>query len=157
MTNYEEYLAALKTDYTPITRIDFLYPDGSVAYRLDSDVLQDGSSVNVAQQVTGARRTGTLVLDNWKQIYNLHPDQIWFGQQIKVSKGLEFKVRKRATPTVTLYTYGGTSGQWDLGGATSDCSVGTYENGFALMNNTGRTVTPTAGEAYGHWTADAEL
>jgi len=83
-----QYLAALKTDYTPITRIEFLYPDGSVAYRLDDNVLQAGSAINVAQQVTGARRTGTLVLDNWRQIYNLHPDQIWFGQQIRVSKGL---------------------------------------------------------------------
>ena len=94
MTRHEQYLEAIKTDFTPITRVDFLYSDGSVAYRIDGDVLQSGSSLNVAQQVTGSRRTGTLVLDNWSNIYNLHPDQIWFGQQIKVSKGLEFNSKE---------------------------------------------------------------
>lgn len=88
MARHDQYLSTLKTDFTPITRVDFLYPDGSVAYRIDGDTLQAGSSINVAQQVTGSRRTGTLVLDNWSSIYNLHPDKIWFGQQIRVSRGL---------------------------------------------------------------------
>lgn len=88
MTKHEQYLQELKNDYTPITHIDFLYQDGSVAYRIDGDALQSGSTINVSQQTTGVRRTGTLVIDNWNDIYSLHPDKIWFGQQIRVSKGL---------------------------------------------------------------------
>lgn len=88
MTQHEQYLDMLKTDFTPITRVDFLYPDGSVAYRIDGDVIQSGSSISVTQQTTGIRRSGTLVLDNWSDIYNLHPDKIWFGQQIRISRGL---------------------------------------------------------------------
>jgi len=91
LTRFEQYLEVLKTNFEPVTRIDFLYPDGSVADRIDDDIMQSGSAINVAQQVTGARRTGTLVLDNWSNIYNLHPDQIWFGQQIKISRGLRLQ------------------------------------------------------------------
>lgn len=68
-----------------------------------------------------------------------------------------FAVSKRTAPTVTLYEYGGTVGSWSIGGAVRATASSPSENGFTIMNNTGGSVTPTAGEAYGHWTADAEL
>ena len=68
--------------------MDFLYPDGSVAYSITDDVIQDGSTLNVAFQRIGSRRTATLVVDNWMRIYELHPDKLWFGQQIKISMGV---------------------------------------------------------------------
>lgn len=81
-------MSTLRTDFTSITRVDFLYPDGSVAHSITDDVIQDGSTLNVAFQKTGSRRTATLVVDNWKGIYDLHPDKLWFGQQIKISMGV---------------------------------------------------------------------
>ena len=91
VTLYQRYINTLKTDYTSATKIEFLYPDGSVAYSITEDVIQDGSTLNVSYQKSGTRRTATLVVDNWNQIYKLHPDKIWFGQQIKISKGLYFR------------------------------------------------------------------
>lgn len=65
-----------------------MYPDGSVAHSIDDDVIQDGSTLNVSFQKIGSRRTATLVVDNWNRIYDLHPDKLWFGQQIKISMGV---------------------------------------------------------------------
>ena len=87
-TLYEQYLNTLKKDHTAITQIDFLYQDGSVAYSITDDVIQDGSTLSVSYQTIGTRRTATLVVNNWLRQYELHPDKIWFGQQIRISKGL---------------------------------------------------------------------
>lgn len=87
-TLYEQYLNTLKKDHSDITKIDFLYSNGSVAYSITDDVIQDGSTLSVSYQTIGTRRTATLVVDNWQRQYELHPDKIWFGQQIRISKGL---------------------------------------------------------------------
>ena len=70
----------------------------------------------------------------------------------------QFKVRKRIAPTVTLYTFSGSSGKWEAPAATlRNSGYVATEGGIVITNNTGGTVTPTEGEAYGHWVADAEL
>ena len=79
------------------------------------------------------------------------------GARWPIGSHPRFKVRKRIAPTITLYTYEGTAGQWATGGGNRATSYGSDESGFFVGNNTGGSVTPTAGEAYGHWTADAEL
>jgi len=70
----------------------------------------------------------------------------------------KFLVPKRVAPTVALYIVTGTANQINVS-ATPRASIATLisTTGFTISNNTGGTVTPTAGEAYGHWTADAEL
>jgi len=88
VTLYQRYINTLKTDYTSATKIEFLYPDGSVAYSITEDVIQDGSTLNVSYQKIGSRRSATLVINNWKRTYELHPDKLWFGQQIKISMGV---------------------------------------------------------------------
>lgn len=70
-----------------------------------------------------------------------------------------FNTIKRVAPTITVYDATGASGSIQVPSGTIR-ATGTSEvstNGFAFTNNTGGTVTPSAGEAYGHWTADAEL
>jgi hypothetical protein len=70
----------------------------------------------------------------------------------------QFKVTKRATPTLTLYSYNGTSGAWSSVASNSDFTVsqpwGVGDNGFARLDSTGMT----AGAGYwGHAVASAEL
>lgn len=69
-----------------------------------------------------------------------------------------FSVVKRAAPTVTLYTYTGVSGQWDVpSGAPRASAASASERGFFVTNATGSSVTPPQGEAFGHWVADARM
>ena len=87
LNRFQEYLDTLKTDYTIATRVDFLYPDDTVVYSITEDAIQDGSTLNVEHQ-TGTRRTATLVLDNWANTYDLHPDKFWFGQKLRILQGV---------------------------------------------------------------------
>ena len=86
--------------------MEFLYPDGSVAYSIDDDVIQDGSTLNVSFQKIGSRRTATLVVDNWNRIYDLHPDKLWFGQQIKISIGVLLSDGTEYLLHISLYATG---------------------------------------------------
>ena len=79
------------------------------------------------------------------------------GSRWPLGKHPMFTVIKRSTPTVTVYTYGGTVGLWVIGGAELACSTSADMTGLAVYNNTGGSVTPIAGEAYGHWVADARM
>ena len=55
-----------------------------------------------------------------------------------------------------LYYGGGLNGNRRYRG-NGQCHRGADESGFTIINNTGGTVTPTAGETYGHWVADARM
>ena len=88
------YLAALKTNFVKLAKIEFLNPDGSVAYALDNDpknkrsgaFLQDGEiSCNLTN---GRRRQASVTLSNVSGDYDFSVDKIWFGQQIRLSEGL---------------------------------------------------------------------
>jgi hypothetical protein len=69
----------------------------------------------------------------------------------------QFKVSKRTTPTVSLFSHGGTAGIWSVYGGASTAAAtadAPCEKGFAGVSSTGLT----AGELYyGHWAADIEL
>lgn len=67
--------------------MEFLNPDETVAFDLSGDCIQDGSSVS-AQYQSGSRRSATLVVDNWANIYDLNINKVWFGQKIRVSAGI---------------------------------------------------------------------
>ena len=72
-----------------------------------------------------------------------------------------YKVQKRAAPTITAYTSGGTSGSWSYersGVGTTSTSVtvtfiGQYQ--CAPYSGVGASWVPV--RYYGHWTASAEL
>lgn len=89
-----QYLKALKTDFTKITRLDFLQPDGSVAFSLDNDpfheknrtFLQDGSlTVNLQN---GQRRSATVKLSNLDGSYDYNVNKVWFGTRVRLMMGL---------------------------------------------------------------------
>ena len=69
-----------------------------------------------------------------------------------------FKVKKLdtpSTPAITLYTQGGTSGQWYINGNKSCGTRAVGQCGFHITN-TGSGVTPAEDYAFGHYFADFE-
>lgn len=91
---YEQYLAALKTDFTKIVRLEFLNRDGAVAFALDNDpknkrsgaFLQNGElSCNLNN---GRRRQCSVTLSNLDGDFAFAVNKIWFGTQLRLSEGL---------------------------------------------------------------------
>lgn len=83
---YAEYLDKITRPHIAATKIEWLNPDGSVAFDITEDSIQSGT-INVQYQ-NGIRSTADITLDNWAQTFDVNADKIWFGQQIKISKGL---------------------------------------------------------------------
>ena len=93
-TQWTQYLQALKGQYKKLARLDFLNPNGSVAFSLDYNELnsrsgafiQEGSlSVNLQN---GARRTATVTLANLDGEYDYNVNKLWFGQQVQLWMGI---------------------------------------------------------------------
>lgn len=78
---------------------------------------------------------------------------------IIIAVNVFFKTKKRASPTVTLYSYAGTTGDWSVTADNSDTNAvsltwGSSQFGFARVDTTGLT----AGAGYmGHWLATSHL
>jgi hypothetical protein len=71
--------------------------------------------------------------------------------------GIQFKVSKRANPTVTLYSTSGVSGKIE-GPSTVDYTAGTqYIGNQAFQVYQSQTTSTTNGDYYIHFTASAEL
>lgn len=83
---YQQYLRILKEDFTPIVKLEWLNPDGTVAFEVGNSFLQEGS-LNVNFQ-NGTRRTANITLENTYRQNAINVNNIWFGQQIRLSMGL---------------------------------------------------------------------
>lgn len=93
-TRFEQYLSALKTDFTKIARLEFLNPNGTVAFVLDNNYknnrsgafIQDGSlSVNLQN---GSRRAASVTLVNTNGEYDFNVNNLWFGTSVRLQMGL---------------------------------------------------------------------
>lgn len=91
---YQEYLKALRGSYIKLAKLDFLNPDGGIAFTLDNNpgnkragaFLQEGSiSCNLNN---GRRRQASVTLANVTGEFDFAVNKIWFGQQIRLSEGL---------------------------------------------------------------------
>lgn len=91
---WRQYLNALHGSFVKLVRLEFLQPDGSVAFALDNNpgnrrsgaFIQSGSiTVNLQN---GVRRTATVTLANLDGEYDYNVNRIWFGQQILLSEGM---------------------------------------------------------------------
>lgn len=76
----------LKEDFTSTAKLEWLNPDGSVAFEVKDSFLQEGS-LNVNFQ-NGTRRTAEITLENTYKQNAIDVNNIWFGQQIRLSMGL---------------------------------------------------------------------
>lgn len=88
------YLAALEGEFIKLARLDFLQPDGSLAFSIDNNpknrragaFLQEGElTVNLQN---GQRRQATVTLSNLDGAYDFNVNKVWFGQQIRLMEGL---------------------------------------------------------------------
>lgn len=91
---WRQYLASLRTDFTKLCRLEFLQPDGSVAFVLDNNpknprsrsFIQNGSiSCNLQN---GQRRSASVTIANVDGAYDYAVNKVWFGQEIRLSEGL---------------------------------------------------------------------
>ena len=91
---YSDYLETLKTDFIKIAKLDFLNPDGSIAFTLDNNqknrlagaFLQNGTlSCNLQN---GKRRQAIVELSNVDGSFDYAVNSLWFGQQVRLSEGL---------------------------------------------------------------------
>lgn len=91
---WQKYLETLKTDFVKLAKLEFLQPDGTVAFALDNNplnkrsgaFLQEGSlTVNLQN---GKRRTATVTLSNLDGEFAFNVNKVWFGQKIRLSEGL---------------------------------------------------------------------
>lgn len=88
------YLNALEVPFLKLARLDFLQPDGSLAFSIDNDpknrrsgaFLQEGE-LNVNLQ-NGQRRQASVTLSNLDGAYDFNINKVWFGQQIRLMEGL---------------------------------------------------------------------
>ena len=93
-SRWTAYLSALEGPFIKLARLDFLQPDGSLAFSIDNNpknrrsgaFLQEGElSVNLQ---SGQRRQATVTLSNLDGEYDFNVNKIWFGQQIRLMEGL---------------------------------------------------------------------
>ena len=91
---FTSYLEALNGDFVKLAKLDFLNPDGTVAFSLDNNplnarsgaFLQSGSiSCNLQN---GRRRQAQVTLVNLDNAYEFAVNHVWFGQQLRLSEGL---------------------------------------------------------------------
>ena len=91
---WTQYLNTLKTNFTKVTRLEFLQPDNSIAFFLDNNpynkrsgaFIQDGTlSVNLQN---GQRRTANVKLSNLDHEYDYNVNKVWFGNKLRLKMGL---------------------------------------------------------------------
>lgn len=96
---YQQYFNALNGTFQKLTKLEFLQPDGTVAFSLHNKqargynsghksaaFIQSGT-LSVSMQ-NGQRRKATIQLANLDGAYDFNVNKIWFGQQIRLSMGL---------------------------------------------------------------------
>lgn len=91
---YLQYLSAVRGPFQKLARLDYLQPDGSLAFSIDNNPLnkrggafiQEGDlSVNLQN---GQRRQAAVTLSNLDGAYDYNVNNVWFGQQIRLMEGL---------------------------------------------------------------------
>lgn len=101
VNRYARYLETLKsrTGYRKLVRLDFLQPDGSVAFSLgnsyrrgymtahDSRAFVQSGTLNVSLQ-NGQRRRASVKLVNLDDAFGYNVNNIWFGRQVRLLMGL---------------------------------------------------------------------
>jgi hypothetical protein len=93
-TQFQQYLSQLRTDFTKIAKLEFLNPDGTVAYVLDNNAQNERSGAFLqsgtisCNKQNGKRRQASVTLTNLDNEYEFAVNHIWFGQQIRLSEGL---------------------------------------------------------------------
>lgn len=100
---YQEYLRIIANpDFMiPLTKIEFLNPDNTVAYAVDGTYkrgygypdsrafLKDGN-INISLN-NGQRRTASIRFENLDNAFDYAINKLWFGQRVRLLKGVTLK------------------------------------------------------------------
>lgn len=93
-TDWTQYLAALTKPFIKLARLDFLNPNGSVAFSLDNNQRNKRSSAFIqsgdlsVNMQNGPRRSATVTLANLNGDYDYNVNKLWFGQQVRLWEGM---------------------------------------------------------------------
>lgn len=91
---WDAYFEAIRHPFVKLCKLEFLQPDGTIAFVLDNNVknrrsgafIQEGTlTVNLQN---GMRRQATVTLSNTSGDYDYNVNKLWFGQQIRLQEGL---------------------------------------------------------------------
>lgn len=91
---WNAYFEALQHPFTKICKLEFLQPDGTVAFVLDSNPKNPRSSAFIQEGTltvnlqNGMRRQATVTLANADGEFDYNVNNRWFGQQIRLNEGL---------------------------------------------------------------------
>ena len=91
---YLQYMTAVAGPFQKLARLDFLQPDGSLAFSIDNNPLNPRSSAFIQEGElsvnlqNGQRRQATITLSNLDGAYDYNVNKVWFGQQIRLMEGL---------------------------------------------------------------------
>lgn len=91
---YLDYLAALRGEFTKVAKLDFLNPDGTIAFTLDNDPKNKRSGAFLQSgEITcnlnnGMRRQASITLANPEGDYDFSVNRIWYGMQVRLWEGL---------------------------------------------------------------------
>lgn len=94
MNTYQTYLQSLRGNFTKLAKLEFLNPNGNVAFALDNNALNKRSGAFLQSGAiscnfnNGKRRQANVTLSNLDNEYEYAVNHIWFGQQIRLSEGL---------------------------------------------------------------------
>lgn len=86
-SRYYTYLKALRAGtIVPTAKLEFLDQNGVPSFDVGSDFFSGGQlSVNFQN---GMRRTATVTLNNWDEIYSINVNKTWIGQQVRLLAGI---------------------------------------------------------------------
>ena len=91
---WSAYLEALTGQFVKLAKLEFLQPDGTVAFVLDNNwqnkrsrsFIQSGNLTCNLQN--GKRRVASVELANLDHEFDYNVNKLWFGQQVRLSEGL---------------------------------------------------------------------
>lgn len=100
---FNDYLEALKQPViTPCFKLDWLYPNGRVAWSITEDCYNSSGMLNINYGI-GTRRTFSIQMHNIDNKYDADFNKVWFGQQLKLYLGLYVKGEPYYLPQGVFY------------------------------------------------------
>lgn len=85
--SFDRYLKAIKEDFRPAVKVEWLNPDESVNFEFTNALYNIDVDLSV-NYTNGSRRSCTLTLNNDRKAFPIDFDNIWIGQKFKLWMGI---------------------------------------------------------------------
>lgn len=87
ISNYDEYLNLLKTNFTPAIKIQYINNDGTVQNEISNKYVDMSGTLSIGSE-NGTRRTADLTFDNSDGYFSIDSNNVWYGKMVKLWMGL---------------------------------------------------------------------